>query len=73
MDIAAIFEDAPVATVRVYPPPVEQDDEPAADDATLPGWSEWTEHRDGRTWRIMQADGEYVVPWEHGIAWEHDQ
>ena len=60
MDLQEIFGDPAVASVphKTATVPVEGT------------WSEWIEERDGRTWRVIQKDGETVVPWEDCIPWE---
>ena len=64
MDLNAIFGTGDVQRMVVEAMPKT----PA--DGLFVGWSEWTEERDGRTWRVIQKDGETVVPWEEGVPWE---
>lgn len=68
MDLQAIFADELVANRRpILEPP--QDDPGEPDRALSAGWPEWTEERDGQTWRVIQRDGVVVVPWEECIPW----
>lgn len=57
MDLQAIFGDAAAIDVVIDGGDHHGGDEP------LLGWTEWTEERAGRRWRVIQRDGEEVFPW----------
>ena len=67
MDLQAIFTDEATACAAGAHEPQEAHEPLVSDIGGT--WSEWLEERDGRLSRVIQRDGEEVVPWDKLPEW----